>query len=251
MKFQYYFSVLLTVIALVLSSSSFAIGPSFPCEKTVTSNEQLICKSSRLSELDYDIGHFYSQRIKSLNGNQAAQLRKAQRSWLKTRDRSCSDINCLEKMYEKRIAELEKNDEKYKRQYQKSSKNFSVNWPEENKFPWEVGQWQKYIYDKEFIRCGDDDKLASAYFDRVKSFNFDYKTKCLRPPNVDFGWYEVEWDAQPLRIIKLGKPNDFVVLLTVPGAGASYVDVWEKTLVYKKSANHEGGNCCYVNWLAN
>ena len=233
-----YFSVLLTVGVFVIPPTTTASGPGFSCEKAATNNEKLICKSPRLSELDFDLGRLYSRLVKLLGDDKAAQLRKAQRAWLKKRDTRCSSINCLEKIYEERIVELSEYGEGNGFGYQQLSRRSSRARNEENKYSWSKEDWQKYIYDEEFIRCGDDDGIARAVLDRVSTFDFDYKTRCLEPPEVDYGWYDLEWDKRPLSIIKLGTPNDHVILLTVPGTAAS--SAWDKTLVYKKSGIYDG-----------
>lgn len=81
---------------------------SFDCERASTYVEKRICADAKplthgLSKLDDDMDRAY-QTILQRTAN-PAEVRTAQRQWLKTRD-ACTDAKCIQRAYEKRFVTL-------------------------------------------------------------------------------------------------------------------------------------------------
>lgn len=98
----------LTMMSILMACSHGLFAASFPCAKAKTATEKAICDNTQLNDLDDQLGQYYTQLIKALPNDQVAQLKKAQKTWLKTRDKACvADTLCLFQHYQKRIAELD------------------------------------------------------------------------------------------------------------------------------------------------
>jgi uncharacterized protein YecT (DUF1311 family) len=82
------------------------IQPSFPCVKAETRVEQLICGSADLASLDRRLAKAYSVARGTLPNEEFAELRAAQKRWLRSRD-ACTDQACVSKRYRERLAEVE------------------------------------------------------------------------------------------------------------------------------------------------
>jgi uncharacterized protein len=89
----------------------FAVGAaahaaSFDCAKAATPTEKLICSNQRISDLDEYLGRYYLTARAEV-GRGAACLAPNQRDWLRTVRNVCKDAACLERVYLKRLAELD------------------------------------------------------------------------------------------------------------------------------------------------
>lgn len=91
-----------------------SIGAGFSCDiEGKTHVEATICNSSDLSELDSQMSDAYFQLLNTAGVNKSV-LKKAQRNWLKSREKRCfgkSELNtspeqCLFQLYQSRISEL-------------------------------------------------------------------------------------------------------------------------------------------------
>ena len=80
--------------------------PSFDCSKASNGQERLICSDRELSKLDVDLSNAYATARQLTSDLQA--LRAAQRDWIKSVQKSCSDKDCLASAYKIRIAELQR-----------------------------------------------------------------------------------------------------------------------------------------------
>jgi len=80
--------------------------PSFDCSKASNGQERLICSDRELSKLDVDLSNAYASARQRASDPQA--LRSAQREWIKSVQKSCSDKECLTSAYKNRIAELQR-----------------------------------------------------------------------------------------------------------------------------------------------
>jgi uncharacterized protein len=93
------------VIGLSLSAIQPAQAASFNCTKASTIVESLICKDSSLSKKDLQMSSLYQKALQDLPRSMQRELRDEQNDWLSARD-SCSDLECLELLYSKRIYDL-------------------------------------------------------------------------------------------------------------------------------------------------
>jgi uncharacterized protein YecT (DUF1311 family) len=87
-------------------ASTEPILPSFPCVKAETRVELLICGSADLASLDRRMAKAYSVARGTLPNEEFAELRAAQKRWLRSRD-ACTDQACVSKRYRERLAEVE------------------------------------------------------------------------------------------------------------------------------------------------
>lgn len=92
-----------TLLAAGLLGAINAHSASFDCAKAASHVEKLICGTPHLSKLDEDLGALYSSALK--DQARAAQIRAAQREWVKARDQ-CVDEACLRVSYQVRVCEL-------------------------------------------------------------------------------------------------------------------------------------------------
>lgn len=81
------------------------VGPSFNCKHSKTLTENLICSSKELSELDLNLVQTY-KNILNTRADDAPQLKEEQRNWRENTRNKCEDIECLIKVYNERISEL-------------------------------------------------------------------------------------------------------------------------------------------------
>ena len=74
--------------------------------------EGAICYAESLAKLDVQLDSVYRAYSKTLQAAEKDRLRAEQRKWLSQRDAACTIykmwVDCLEKEYKDRIAELEK-----------------------------------------------------------------------------------------------------------------------------------------------
>lgn len=127
--------------ALLLSAPG--AGPSFPCARASTPEEQRICAVPELARLDRRLAVLYSWAMAAPERAQA--LRDAQRAWLDRRH-ACAAVaeagqaDCLRAAYEGRIRELEPSvgpvpdailvDRRRHRAKRPGCAELSVSWPE-------------------------------------------------------------------------------------------------------------------------
>lgn len=86
---------------ILLFITPLAFGASFPCAKSTTDIERMICKSEKLSKLDDDLAVAFKSAAKVSSDATAIYL--DQGAWLKKTRSACKDENCLQTEYEKRI----------------------------------------------------------------------------------------------------------------------------------------------------
>ena len=94
-----------TVALIALAAPAGAA--SFNCGKAATADEQAICASSVLSDLDVQMAKLYGVRmqIPMLMGARGA-AQDEQRAWLADRRACGGDVACIVQSYQQRIAEL-------------------------------------------------------------------------------------------------------------------------------------------------
>ncbi len=96
---------LFLIFALSFLWNAPSYSASFNCQKASTLVETSICQSGELSLLDEKLAKLYQQALKNSNSE---VVKQKQMEWLKERNR-CQTENCLKKLYQSRIAELEGN----------------------------------------------------------------------------------------------------------------------------------------------
>lgn len=85
-------------------------GPSFDCNKAVTTVEVAICGSRILTEMDAAMARAYRRLLEERSENEGVALRSSQRQWIRDRQARCSgDETCIISMFNARIAELQPN----------------------------------------------------------------------------------------------------------------------------------------------
>lgn len=97
--------------SMILVRPGAADGPSFDCAKATGFVEKLLCTDAELVAMDVKMAALYAQALKKAPAAAKKELRKEQRSWLKTRN-ACETYpeprrNCVSYAYEQRISRLE------------------------------------------------------------------------------------------------------------------------------------------------
>jgi len=85
------------------ASSASNDGPSFDCNGRLNRTERRICNNPQLAALDVEMAGLYSRVVTSELG-EWENIRDAQRSWLRTRNKCGADDQCLIETYESQIA---------------------------------------------------------------------------------------------------------------------------------------------------
>jgi len=80
--------------------SNIVYGTGFDCERASTKDEFAICENEKLSSLDSKLSEMYAVVSKKMD------IKAEQIAWIKHRRKCLANVDCIEKMYEKRIAEL-------------------------------------------------------------------------------------------------------------------------------------------------
>jgi uncharacterized protein len=96
------------LIPLLLGCTALpALGASFDCAKAATWIEQVLCEDQALGSLDERLAAAFRRAREAAQGDTAVseRLRSEQRAWLAERD-GCKTTTCLNRLYERRIAEL-------------------------------------------------------------------------------------------------------------------------------------------------
>jgi uncharacterized protein len=85
---------------------SVAQAQSFNCRAAYQPDEVLICQSARLSALDQRMSSLYFRLRNQLFGSDRRALEAEQARWLRSRHGCGRDFRCIERHYERRIAQL-------------------------------------------------------------------------------------------------------------------------------------------------
>jgi uncharacterized protein YecT (DUF1311 family) len=80
--------------------------PSFNCATNRAPDESAICGSAALSQLDVEMSNLYFRLRDGLGPSQQVLLREAQRYWLGRRAACGRNVNCITRLYEDRIPNL-------------------------------------------------------------------------------------------------------------------------------------------------
>ena len=102
---------LMRILALALLLAVFSAGraqagdPSFDCARASTAVEKAICDEQNpgLASRDGALARLYDA-LKEEGGHE--ELRDGQKAWLRSRDACGAKLNCLERRYDERLAEL-------------------------------------------------------------------------------------------------------------------------------------------------
>lgn len=99
--------VMAKLVAIIIFLFSLIVhahqGPSFNCEKALSSTEKAICASPDLSALDFQMAVEYRQFVAGLPASQKVVALTLQRLWLKHRASDCKEqvlTTCLQEKYE-------------------------------------------------------------------------------------------------------------------------------------------------------
>lgn len=93
------------VLVLEREDTSHEVTPSFACGNASARAEQAICQSATLAAYDRSVAAAW-RRARSLAGDDSAELRQAQKEWLKTRNACGSDADCLGRSMRERVDAL-------------------------------------------------------------------------------------------------------------------------------------------------
>jgi uncharacterized protein len=88
-------------------SSVGAQSPSFDCVKDTRPDEQAICASTTLSQLDRQMNDLYVAVRARLDPSQQLLLRDEQRAWLRARSACSRSASCIAGLYQQRIPRLQ------------------------------------------------------------------------------------------------------------------------------------------------
>lgn len=92
--------------ACALLSAQHALATGMDCTKAASAVEKTICANTGLYELDTQMGGIYRGLVKASPAAQA-ELKTAQRIWLKTRDQCADKQDCLDQRYRERVQSLQ------------------------------------------------------------------------------------------------------------------------------------------------
>jgi len=95
----------LALAATILLPAS-AQAQSFNCRAAYQPDEVLICQSDRLSALDQRMSSLYFRLRNRLFGEERRALEAEQARWLRSRSACGRDFGCIQRHYERRIAQL-------------------------------------------------------------------------------------------------------------------------------------------------
>ena len=101
------FAFLASATIALIAAATPAAAASFDCGKAQTPDEQAICASYVLSDLDTQMATLYGVRmqIPMLMGARGA-AQDEQRAWLAQRHACGGDVACIVQSYQQRIAEM-------------------------------------------------------------------------------------------------------------------------------------------------
>ncbi len=88
-------------VITVTAAVSTSAGQSFDCRKATTAVEQMVCGDAALSRLDEQMARAF---IEARTRVEATTIRQA--AWLKDVRNRCTNVDCLNAAYERRITEL-------------------------------------------------------------------------------------------------------------------------------------------------
>lgn len=94
------------IALLALAAAVPAHAASFDCSKARTQVEKRICTDPELSQLDERLHRHFAAARQPL-GRGADCLTQLQRDWLRRERNACKDSACLERVYLRRLAELQ------------------------------------------------------------------------------------------------------------------------------------------------
>lgn len=81
--------------------------PSFDCAVDRRHADQLVCRTPDLCERDRRMDALYRQARARTDTANWPRIRQAQRDWWSYRRNTCPDADCLRRVYDERIRELE------------------------------------------------------------------------------------------------------------------------------------------------
>ncbi len=91
------------IIAFLFNATAFAA--SFDCGKAASPVEKMVCSDAQLSELDSLLAKAY-KKVLADSPKTVGALKARQRTWLSEKRDKCQDADCLKKVYNDRLAEL-------------------------------------------------------------------------------------------------------------------------------------------------
>ncbi|GGK24513.1 Protein of unknown function [Pseudomonas koreensis] len=94
----------MSACALLFIQQAMATG--MDCAKAASAVENAICADKGLYELDAQMATAYNKLMKSTSDTKA-ELKSAQRLWLKTRNQCAEEVSCLNQRYRERLESLQ------------------------------------------------------------------------------------------------------------------------------------------------
>lgn len=94
----------MSACALLFIQQAMATG--MDCAKAASAVENAICADKGLYELDAQMASAYSKLMKSTSDTKA-ELKSAQRLWLKTRNQCAEEVSCLNQRYREQLESLQ------------------------------------------------------------------------------------------------------------------------------------------------
>jgi len=94
---------IVSVCVLLFIQQAMAAG--MDCTKAANAVENTVCANKSLYEVDAQMGAIYRDLFKA-SGPAQAELKRAQRLWLKARNACAEDVSCLDQQYRERLQAL-------------------------------------------------------------------------------------------------------------------------------------------------
>lgn len=102
----------LTALAITFAVPALGHAASFDCARARSPDEKAICANTALNDKDVKMSVLYDINKRTLAMGGRGALQDAQQQWLRDR-RSCgANRTCLNRSYDKRLAELERSMER-------------------------------------------------------------------------------------------------------------------------------------------
>lgn len=99
-----------TSLILIATFANFAHAGNSPsgidCARTTNKAERIICSDKDMAEIDGMLMQSYQSWLSSTNMKEQSAVKQRQLDWMKNERNACNDKACLEKVYDKRFAEL-------------------------------------------------------------------------------------------------------------------------------------------------